>query len=145
MSKHPRDARSCAGIGRQTPGWWPSPPFAATSGEPPGGMIPAEPADPRIAAPSSTTMTPARQQRKRGNTAASSRRPARSACCAVWRLALAVLLVVALPGLPQVRAAMTERVVSDPHTGLAINGIDPVGYFTEAAAVYGRPDQEVRY
>jgi hypothetical protein len=63
----------------------------------------------------------------------------------VWRLALAVLLVVALPGLPQVRAAMTERVVSDPHTGLAINGIDPVGYFTEAAAVYGRPDQEVRY
>jgi hypothetical protein len=79
-------------------------------------------------------MTPARQQRKNGWWAPK----------ALCRLALAAALVVALAGLPHVRAA-TERIVSDPHTGLAINGIDPVGYFTDAAALYGRPDQEVRY
>ena len=91
-------------------------------------------------------MTPARQQRKHGNAAPRRLRwPAPSALGAVWRLALAAVLVVALPGLPHVGAAMTERIVSDPHTGLAINGIDPVAYFTDAAPLYGRPDQEVRY
>ena len=63
---------------------------------------------------------------------------------AVWRLALAALMVAALPG-PHGRAAMTERVVSDRHSGLAMNGIDPVGYFTDGTLVYGRPDQELRY
>jgi hypothetical protein len=63
----------------------------------------------------------------------------------VRRLALAAVLVAALPGLPQVRAAMTEKVVTDPHTGLAMNGIDPVAYFTDAAPLYGRPDQELRF
>ena len=91
-------------------------------------------------------MTPARQQRKHGNAAPRRLRwPAPSALGAVWRLALASVLVVALPGLSQVGAAMTERIVSDPHTGLAINGIDPVAYFIDAAPLYGRPDQEVRH
>ncbi len=40
---------------------------------------------------------------------------------------------------------MTERVVTDPGTGLALNGIDPVAYFTDAAPRFGRPDQEYRY
>ena len=80
-------------------------------------------------------MTPARQQRKRDKGASKS----------LWRLALAAVLMVALPGLPNVRAAMTERIVSDPRTGLAINGIDPVAYFTDATPLYGRPDQELRY
>ena len=44
-----------------------------------------------------------------------------------------------------VGAATTERVVSDLLTGLAMNGIDPVAYFTDAAPVYGRPEQEYRY
>lgn len=80
-------------------------------------------------------MTPARQQRKHGKPA-----PKR-----LWRLALAAVLMVALPGLPHVRAAMTERIVSDPRTGLAINGIDPVAYFTDAVPLYGRADHELRY
>lgn len=41
--------------------------------------------------------------------------------------------------------ATTERVVSDPASGLAINGFDPVGYFTDQAAKFGRPDIEERY
>jgi hypothetical protein len=96
-------------------------------------------------------MTPARQQRKQGNAVAKRLRgPGRSACgaawSALWRLALAaLLLVVALPGLPDVRAAITVRVVTDPHTGLALHGIDPVAYFLDGAPRYGRPDQEYRY
>lgn len=43
------------------------------------------------------------------------------------------------------RAATTERVVTDYHTGLAINGFDPVGYYTNSNAVVGRADFEVRY
>lgn len=91
-------------------------------------------------------MTPARQQRKHGDAAARGLRwPAPSAWASVWRLALAAVLAVAPPVLPPVRAAMTEKVITDPHTGLAMNGIDPVGYFTDAAPLYGRPDQELRY
>jgi len=63
----------------------------------------------------------------------------------LWRLALATVLAAALPGLPRVKAAMTEQVVTDMHTGLALSGIDPVAYFTDAAPRYGRPDQEYRY
>ncbi|MGE0565810.1 MAG: YHS domain-containing (seleno)protein [Pseudolabrys sp.] len=44
-----------------------------------------------------------------------------------------------------VAAATTERIVVDPSSGLAINGFDPVGYFTDAAARFGRPDIEQTY
>jgi hypothetical protein len=45
--------------------------------------------------------------------------------------------------LPVVSGAQTtERIVIDPRTGLAINGFDPVGYFTEAQPVLGRSDLE---
>ena len=85
-------------------------------------------------------MTPARQQRKSAIAAPRGLRwPG-----AVWWAALAALLLVALPSLP-VSAAMTERVVVDPQSGLAMNGIDPVAYFTDAAPVFGRPDQESRH
>ncbi len=40
------------------------------------------------------------------------------------------------------RAATTERVVADRFTGLAIDGTDPVAYFTEGQAMVGRPDVE---
>jgi hypothetical protein len=63
----------------------------------------------------------------------------------VWRAVLAVLLAVAMSGLPRVGAATTERVVSDRFSGLAINGMDPVAYFTDREPLYGRPDQEYRY
>lgn len=38
--------------------------------------------------------------------------------------------------------ALTERLVVNRHTGLAIDGFDPVAYFTDAAAVKGLPDIE---
>jgi hypothetical protein len=39
-------------------------------------------------------------------------------------------------------AATTERVVVNRYSGLAIEGFDPVAYFTEALAVQGVPDFE---
>lgn len=61
---------------------------------------------------------------------------------------LAVLaLGVALAGVaaPALRAATTERVVVDRHTGLAIYGIDPVAYFTDRKPVPGSGDFEYRH
>ena len=43
------------------------------------------------------------------------------------------------------RAATTERVVIDRHTGLAIYGIDPVAYFTDRKPRAGREDFELRH
>jgi hypothetical protein len=40
-------------------------------------------------------------------------------------------------------AATTERVVVNRHTGLAINGFDPVAYFTDARPLQGRPSLEL--
>jgi hypothetical protein len=42
-------------------------------------------------------------------------------------------------------ATTTERVVSNPQTGLAIDGFDAVAYFVDAAAKPGRPEFELRY
>jgi len=55
-------------------------------------------------------------------------------------------LALALPDLaPVTRAATTERVVIDRHTGLAIYGIDPVAYFVDKKPKAGREDFELRY
>ena len=43
------------------------------------------------------------------------------------------------------RAAATERIVTDWHTGLALYGFDPVAYFTDASANVGKPDFEYTY
>ena len=40
--------------------------------------------------------------------------------------------------------AAAPATVTDPETGLAINGFDPVAYFTEATPRPGRPDMEYR-
>lgn len=91
-------------------------------------------------------MTPARQQRKSWVTAPGlRRRPLPAPWRGMWRLALGAVLVVAMPGLPRVGAVTTERVVSDRLTGFALHGIDPVAYFTDAAPLYGRAEQEYRY
>jgi YHS domain-containing protein len=58
---------------------------------------------------------------------------------------LASVLTVCWMSVFQLRAATTERIVTDYHTGLAISGFDPVGYFTNSKAVVGRADFEVRY
>ena len=61
--------------------------------------------------------------------------------------ALSLILGSALTGLcvPAPRAATTERIVVDRHTGLALYGIDPVAYFTNAKALPGRPEFELGY
>ena len=43
------------------------------------------------------------------------------------------------------RATTTERIVVDRHTGLALYGVDPVGYFTDRKPVPGKADFEYRY
>lgn len=42
-------------------------------------------------------------------------------------------------------ATTTEWIVTDPRTGLAIDGFDPVSYFIDSAAMPGRPEFEFRY
>jgi hypothetical protein len=41
------------------------------------------------------------------------------------------------------KAATTERVVVDRHTGLALYGFDPVAHFTDAEPLVGRPEFEL--
>jgi hypothetical protein len=79
-------------------------------------------------------MTAARQERK-------SRRQV-----AVFA-ALGVAAVAAWSGLPPapLRAATTERIVTNRYTGLAIDGFDPVAYFVDAAPEIGRAGLEFRY
>jgi hypothetical protein len=58
------------------------------------------------------------------------------------------LVLAALAGfwavarLPVATAATTERVVVNRFTGLAIEGFDPVAYFTDNQAILGLPDYE---
>src|SRR5579863_8631076 len=75
-------------------------------------------------------MTAARQLRKRHSTAI--------AACACLLLALPI-------GLSISRAATTERIVADWHTGLAINGYDPVAFYTDGKPVPGSADIELSY
>ena len=58
----------------------------------------------------------------------------------IWRAALTALFLLggSLEALP------SGPVVADPKTGLAINGFDPVAYFTEATAQQGRAETEYR-
>lgn len=46
---------------------------------------------------------------------------------------------------PPVRAAISDAVVVDWHTGLAIDGYDPVAFYTDGKPVVGRADLELRY
>ena len=73
-------------------------------------------------------MTARRQQRDAG-------RAGRLLSCAVG------LLLGLGPPVAALSAAYIH-IVTDPLTGLAINGFDPVAYFTDAAATPGRADME---
>jgi hypothetical protein len=58
-------------------------------------------------------------------------------------LRIACLAGLAILGRPPAEAwAVTERVVVNRHSGLAIDGFDPVAYFTDAEAAKGLPDVE---
>jgi hypothetical protein len=80
-------------------------------------------------------MSPARQERKCGWV---------SAVAAAIAAAGLILLGLDLAPAPS-RAATTERVVTNRHTGLAIHGFDPVAYFVDGAATPGQPGVEFRY
>jgi hypothetical protein len=75
-------------------------------------------------------MTTARQQRKRYRTADA---------------AFAGLLAMLAAAAPASRAATTETLVVDRHTGLAIGGYDPVAFYTDGKPVAGSPDFELEY
>jgi len=60
---------------------------------------------------------------------------------AVLAVALICALVTCFERAPA-GAATTERLVTDPHTGLALYGFDPVAYFTDAEPLAGRPEFE---
>lgn len=61
-------------------------------------------------------------------------------------LAGLVAAFAALAGGPSPAAAQTtERVIVNRYTGLAIEGYDPVAYFTDARAEPGRPDFEASH
>ncbi len=68
-----------------------------------------------------------------------------------WRKPAALILALALTGLaapmlPGIGfAATTERVVSDPYSGLAIGGYDPVAYFTDRKPVLGSAYLELSF
>ena len=54
------------------------------------------------------------------------------------------LALIAVSGLPLAGfAATTERVVANRYSGLAIDGVDPVAYFTDARPMHGVPEFEV--
>lgn len=61
--------------------------------------------------------------------------------CVLWATVCGAIFAVALA--IQGHAATTERVVTDRHTGLAINGFDPVAYFTDAKPRLGLSDHEM--
>ncbi|MGH6665801.1 MAG: YHS domain-containing (seleno)protein [Pseudolabrys sp.] len=58
---------------------------------------------------------------------------------AVW-----IAVLWAICGSSAGLAAPGDRIVVDPHSGLAISGFDPVAYFTEAKPKIGRPAMELR-
>lgn len=57
-------------------------------------------------------------------------------------LGIACLAVLAGVAGPATAWAVTERVVVNRFSGLAIDGFDPVAYFTDAEPIRGRPDIE---
>jgi YHS domain-containing protein len=60
-------------------------------------------------------------------------------------LLMAAALAAAWMGGIQAVAATTERIVTNPRTGLVIDGFDPVSYFIDEAATIGRAEFEFRY
>jgi hypothetical protein len=53
---------------------------------------------------------------------------------------IALLSAAAVAGIAlAAQAATTERLVADRYTGLAIDGFDPVSYFTDARPMAGQP------
>lgn len=91
----------------------------------------------RISLAFAETMTTARRKRKRYRAAGLG--PV--AAFAVY----GGLAVASIVGPPMPRAVAGEHVVVDWHTGLAIDGYDPVAFFTEGRPAAGIDDYQLRY
>jgi hypothetical protein len=74
-------------------------------------------------------------------TAARQKRKLRRACFAAAACVAAALCTF----VSAARAGLTQRIVVDWHSGLAISGYDPVAYFTEGKPMAGSPELELRY
>jgi YHS domain-containing protein len=59
--------------------------------------------------------------------------------------AAAAIAIALFAGPPVPRASASDQVVMDRLTGLAIDGYDPVAFFTEGKPVAGNGDNELRY
>ena len=57
-----------------------------------------------------------------------------------WLVLATVLLSLTISFPP--KAAAAERIVVDRHTGIALGGFDPVGYFVDADTVHGKGEFE---
>jgi hypothetical protein len=90
----------------------------------------------RISPAFAETMTTARRKRKQYCAAAAA---------GAGLLAYAGLVFVLTAAPPSSRASATEQIVEDWHTGLAIDGYDPVAFFTDGKPIEGSPDLELRY
>jgi hypothetical protein len=80
-----------------------------------------------------------------GKTMTSARRGGKPLGTAAAATLAATLWAVAWGGGFPALATTTERVVTNPQSGLAIDGFDPVSYFIDAAAMLGRAEFEFRY
>jgi YHS domain-containing protein len=60
-----------------------------------------------------------------------------------WLFALAVPMLA--PVQPVMAAALVGRIVADPLTGVAIEGFDPVSYFTDAEPRLGVPEYSTEW
>jgi hypothetical protein len=75
-------------------------------------------------------MTSARQERKRNG---------------LMSAAFLALFAALAAGVVAAQAATTEQIVVDWHSGLAIDGYDPVAFYTEGKPVPGSPDFELNF
>src|SRR6202034_2521203 len=75
-------------------------------------------------------------------TAARRQQKERRAPIALFALPLAIL---GSPMPPLAAGALTEKIVVDRHTGLAIGGYDPVAFFTDGKPIKGSADFEFGY
>jgi hypothetical protein len=86
-------------------------------------------------------MTAARRQRKHSG-------PPRRWPALAWLglpLALAATILILTLPTEAPKAGTSEQVVTDRHTGLAINGFDPVAYFVAGKPQEGRGEHEYAY
>lgn len=62
----------------------------------------------------------------------------------LWLCGLALALSFAF-GAGALRASTTELIISDPRSGAALHGFDPVAYFIEGRPQTGSQDHELRF